>query len=269
MFTGYRLSLLGSVGLHVILLILLIVGMPHSPVDYAAGTIKNAEPVVEVVKAVSVDQAAVEAQIQAIQQAREQQRQTALQAEKQLQQQAEQAKKQRQQEEKRLQDLKRQQQTQQQKLNKELAELKRQQQQEQQQLQQLQQQQTQAKRQQQQEQQRLAELTAEREAEQQIQQARVASQMDRYKQLILQAISQHWILPDQVDRTLSARFEIRLAPDGKVLAVTLLSSSQDPVLDRSAQTAIYNASPLPVPGDPEIFNHFQVFHLTVRPEEIL
>jgi colicin import membrane protein len=269
MFNGYRLPLFGSIGLHLTLIILLSVGMPHSPMNYAAGTQKNAEQPVEIVKAVSVDQAAVDAQIQAIQQSREQKRQQALQAERQLQQQAEQAKKQRQQEEKRLQELKHQQQTQQQKLNKELAELKRQQQQEQQQLQQLQKQQAQAKRQQQQEQQRLAELTAEREAEQQVQQARIASQMDRYKQLILQAISQHWILPDQVDRGLSARFEIRLAPDGKVLAVTLLSSSKDPILDRSAQTAIYNASPLPVPSDPEVFNHFQVFHLTVRPEEIL
>lgn len=50
--------------------------------------------------------------------------------------------------------------------------------------------------------------------------------------------------------------------------VTLTRSSGDPLLDRSAQTAIYKASPLPVPTDSETFNLFRDISLTVRPEQV-
>ena len=99
-------------------------------------------------------------------------------------------------------------------------------------------------------------------------QARVAGEVDKYKALIIDAISRQWILPDSVDRNLSSQFRIRLAPDGGVLEVSLTRSSGDPILDRSAQTAIYKASPLPVPVDPVTFNLFREISLTVRPENI-
>lgn len=96
--------------------------------------------------------------------------------------------------------------------------------------------------------------------------ARVAGVVDRYKALITHAISQQWILPDRVDNRLSSQFRIRLAPNGTVLEVSLIRSSGDPILDRSAQSAIYKASPLPVPTDPDMFNLFRDISLTVRPE---
>ena len=99
-------------------------------------------------------------------------------------------------------------------------------------------------------------------------QARVAGEVDKYKALIINAISRQWILPDNVNRNLSSQFRIRLAPDGGVLEVSLMRSSGDPILDRSAQSAIYKASPLPVPGDPTTFNMFREISLTVRPENI-
>lgn len=99
-------------------------------------------------------------------------------------------------------------------------------------------------------------------------QARTAGVVDKYKALIIDAISRQWILPDNVDHSLSSQFRIRLAPDGGVLEVSLIRSSGDPILDRSAQTAIYKASPLPVPGDSTTFNLFRDISLTVRPENI-
>ena len=95
--------------------------------------------------------------------------------------------------------------------------------------------------------------------------ARVAGEVDKYKALILNAISQQWILPQNVDRNMSSQFRIRLAPNGSVLEVALIRSSGDPILDRSAQSAIYKASPLPVPNDPTTFNLFRDISLTVRP----
>lgn len=119
-----------------------------------------------------------------------------------------------------------------------------------------------------------AEATKQRQAAQQqaaanaAKQARVAGEVDKYKALIVNAISSRWILPENVDKGLSSQFRIRLAPDGAVLEVSLTRSSGDPILDRSAQTAIYKASPLPVPGDAETFNLFRDISLTVRPENV-
>lgn len=99
-------------------------------------------------------------------------------------------------------------------------------------------------------------------------QARIAGEVDKYKALIVNAIGRNWILPENVDGSLSSQFRIRLAPDGTVLEVSLTRSSGDPLLDRSAQTAIYKASPLPVPKDVETFNLFRDISLTVRPEQV-
>lgn len=99
-------------------------------------------------------------------------------------------------------------------------------------------------------------------------QARIAGEVDKYKALIVNAIGRNWILPENVDSSLSSQFRIRLAPDGAVVDVSLTRSSGDPLLDRSAQTAIYKASPLPVPADMETFAMFRDISLTVRPEQV-
>lgn len=96
--------------------------------------------------------------------------------------------------------------------------------------------------------------------------ARMSGEVDKYKAMIIGAISRQWILPENVDNRLSSQFRIRLAPNGAVLEVSLMRSSGDPILDRSAQSAIYKASPLPVPSDPKVFNIFRDISLTVRPE---
>jgi len=99
-------------------------------------------------------------------------------------------------------------------------------------------------------------------------QARIAGEVDKYKALIVTAIGRNWILPENANSSMSSQFRIRLAPDGMVLEVSLIRSSGDPLLDRSAQTAIFKASPLPVPTDAETFNLFRDISLTVRPEQV-
>lgn len=99
-------------------------------------------------------------------------------------------------------------------------------------------------------------------------QARIAGEVDKYKALIINAISRNWILPENADSNLLCKFHIRLAPDGTVLEATLIQGSGDPLLDRSAQTAINKASPLPVPSDSETFNIIRDINLTVRPEQV-
>ncbi|GGI76963.1 cell envelope integrity protein TolA [Legionella impletisoli] len=116
------------------------------------------------------------------------------------------------------------------------------------------------------EEERKRQLAAEQAAREAEKNARIAGEVDKYKALIINAISRQWILPDNVDSSLSSQFRIRLAPTGAVLEVSLIRSSGDPILDRSAQSAIYKASPLPVPSDPDAFNVFRDISLTVRPE---
>jgi colicin import membrane protein len=98
--------------------------------------------------------------------------------------------------------------------------------------------------------------------------ARVAGEVNKYKAMILNAIGRQWILPETVRPGLSSQFRIRLGSDGSVLEVSLMHSSGDPILDRSAQTAIYKASPLPVPADADTFALFRDISLTVRPESV-
>lgn len=105
-------------------------------------------------------------------------------------------------------------------------------------------------------------------AEEALRSARVAGEVDRYKAMIIGAIGRQWILPENVGPGLSSQFRIHLAPNGVVLDVSLIRSSGDPILDRSAQSAIYKASPLPVPSDPSTFNLFREISLTVRPENV-
>jgi colicin import membrane protein len=115
---------------------------------------------------------------------------------------------------------------------------------------------------------REAQEAAEKQAAASARRARVQGEVDKYKAMIINAISQRWILPENVNQNLSSKFRIRLASDGVVLEVNLIRSSGDPILDRSAQTAIYKASPLPVPSDPETFSLFRDISLTVRPENV-
>lgn len=91
-------------------------------------------------------------------------------------------------------------------------------------------------------------------------------ELNRYKMLILQTLSNNWITPDNVDKQLKVEYEIHIAPGGAILNVTLIKSSGNEQLDRSARAAIYKSSPLPVPKDPDLFNIFRVVHLSVRPE---
>lgn len=95
------------------------------------------------------------------------------------------------------------------------------------------------------------------------------SQLLHYQSLIVEEISHNWVVPRGVDRRLACKLQIKLGPNGEVLSVAVLRSSGNPILDRSAQSAVYKASPLPVPNDPDLFSNFKVFNLTVRPENVI
>jgi colicin import membrane protein len=98
---------------------------------------------------------------------------------------------------------------------------------------------------------------------------KVQGEVNKYKALILQAISQNWLVPPSVNKNLSAELMIRVAPGGTVLDVQVVKSSGDDGLDHSARTAVFKASPLPVPRDSDAFEPFRQFVLKVKPKDIL
>ena len=84
------------------------------------------------------------------------------------------------------------------------------------------------------------------------------NEISRYVGLITQAIQVQWTqLPGVEQQKLATTMIIRLAPDGTVLQVQNVGSSGNPALDRLALTAVYKASPLPVPTDPKLFANFR------------
>lgn len=93
--------------------------------------------------------------------------------------------------------------------------------------------------------------------------------VNKYQALIQQAISEHWIIPPQSNKKAYSVLLIRLAPGGMVLDVQVTKSSGDPALDNSARAAVFKASPLPVPSDPQAFEAFRQFNLKAKPENIL
>lgn len=93
--------------------------------------------------------------------------------------------------------------------------------------------------------------------------------INRYKALIIQTISEHWVVPSGVNKKLFCELMIRLDGSGTVLDVQVTKSSGDTALDSSARLAVLKASPLPVPKAPDAFEAFKQFVLKVKPEYIL
>jgi len=91
-------------------------------------------------------------------------------------------------------------------------------------------------------------------------------EIDKYKALIIQAISSQWIVPPNLPQNISCELDVRVAPGGVVLQVSIVRSSGNPVLDNSAIAAVNKASPLPVPATPGLFDQFRELHLTVKPD---
>jgi colicin import membrane protein len=112
-------------------------------------------------------------------------------------------------------------------------------------------------------------MAAEAERLKGVQTAQMRGVVDKYKALILQSISQHWLVPHNVNKNLSAELLIRVAPGGMVLDVQVIKSSGDDALDRSARAAVFKASPLPVPASVDEFEPFRQFVLKVKPENVL
>ena len=79
-------------------------------------------------------------------------------------------------------------------------------------------------------------------------------EVNKYKAMVIQAISSQWNYSGDADEKASGQLLINITPSGEVISVQLSSSSGNLALDRSAQAAVFKASPLPVPENPSLFD---------------
>lgn len=94
------------------------------------------------------------------------------------------------------------------------------------------------------------------------------SEIDRYYGLIKQQVTRNWNIPAASRKGLKCTLRVRVVSGGEVLAVNVIVSSGDPVFDRSAENALFKASPLQVPSDPDLFNRvFREFNFDFDPEK--
>jgi colicin import membrane protein len=50
-----------------------------------------------------------------------------------------------------------------------------------------------------------------------------------------------------------------------VAGVRIVQSSGDPVFDRSVESAVYKAAPLPIPPDAALFTYFRQINFVFKP----
>jgi colicin import membrane protein len=90
-----------------------------------------------------------------------------------------------------------------------------------------------------------------------------------YQTRIRAQIRNNWIRPLSAKNGMMSVLRITLQPGGEVMNVVTLQHSGDAAFDASAEAAVWKASPLPVPDDPDVFNgNFRTLRLEFKPEDL-
>jgi colicin import membrane protein len=84
--------------------------------------------------------------------------------------------------------------------------------------------------------------------------ARLAPDADKYRAAIRQKVSRNWVRPPASRKDLQCTVRVRQAPGGEVLEAKVVRSSGDATFDRSVENAVFKASPLPAPQNPDVFD---------------
>lgn len=117
------------------------------------------------------------------------------------------------------------------------------------------------------EQQRLAEERARLEDEASLKAERDRKAMHTAQYAIQRKVNSRWVRPLSVKDGLKCTIRVKLMASGDVLQAVVVKSSGDPVFDRSAETAVRKAAPLPVPTDPDLFaREFRTFEFVFKPK---
>jgi len=92
-----------------------------------------------------------------------------------------------------------------------------------------------------------------------------ARELEDWKTRIHDRIKNKLVLPPNVPDSARAEYSMTILPGGEVLSVKLRRTSGFPAYDAAIERAINAAVPLPVPGDPELFQQLRELNLVFRP----
>lgn len=113
-----------------------------------------------------------------------------------------------------------------------------------------------------------AKAAREAELQAQIQAEQDASELRRVVAAIQAKVQQNWLQPPGVsDRHLQSTVRVRLGESGSVLAVSTVKSSGNTAFDRSVESAVYKADPLPMPTSPRLLARFRDIRFVFSPQE--
>ena len=90
--------------------------------------------------------------------------------------------------------------------------------------------------------------------------------VDKHVEIIRQKVTRNWLRPAGSVAGLACTVRVRIIPGGDVLDVQITRSSGNAVFDRSVETAVLKASPLPLPADRALFDRFRVLEFIFDPE---
>jgi len=106
-------------------------------------------------------------------------------------------------------------------------------------------------------------------ARQQAQRQSSQREIGKYLGLIKNAVSRHWTLPSADVNGLSCEVKVRIIPSGEVIDVQIIKSSGNLAFDRSVETAVYRAAPLPVPSiESGLFDEFREVIFSFEPRDL-
>lgn len=88
----------------------------------------------------------------------------------------------------------------------------------------------------------------------------------QYIALITQKVQRNWLRPPSARAGMSCEVFVRLIPGGEVVEARVVKSSGDVMYDRSVETAVFKASPLPMPTDPGLMDQFHELRFVFKPE---
>lgn len=93
--------------------------------------------------------------------------------------------------------------------------------------------------------------------------------LGQHTSLIHQAISSHWLKPENLAANDFVKILIQVGPGGEVIEQRIVGSSDSPTLERSAQSAVANASPLPIADDVKVFDKTRKLIIVFRSDGIV
>lgn len=101
--------------------------------------------------------------------------------------------------------------------------------------------------------------------EQAAQEQQAQTLIGQYIPLIQSRVKSRWVPPPSAKSGMSCTVTVRLVPGGEVVGARVTVSSGDAVFDRSVESAVYKASPLPLPPDPALFEYFRELNFIFKP----